>query len=152
MTSRSNAPSRSGPQGSEVLDPPQPSQNHHSIDQTRVEQPPFVSRPYSLAPNRTTAAGTTSGPQSLTASRSPSAAASPWSSRDSSPAGRLPRQQAGSTAARGMRSRKNSHDASPSRPTQPLTSTAPSAAAIKRALSAATAPQLQPGPAAEPLS
>lgn len=146
MTSRSNVLSRSGPQPSEVLDPPPPSQNHHSIDQTRVEQ-----RQYSLAPIRTPA-GTTSGPQSLTASRSPSAAASPWSSRDSSPAGRPPRQQPASAAARGMRSRKNSHDVSPSRPTQPVTSTAPSAAAIQRALSAATAPQLQPIPAAEPPS
>lgn len=151
MTSRSNALSRSGPQGSEVLDPLPSSQNHHSIDQTRVEQPSPVSRPYSLAPNRTPA-GTVSGLQSLTASRSPSAAASPWSSRDSSPSGRPPRQQAASAAARGMRSRKNSHDVSPSRSTQPLTSTAPSAAAIQRALSAAAVPQLQSTPAAEPPS
>jgi hypothetical protein len=143
MTSRSNVPSRP--------DPSQSSQIHHSIDQTRVEQPPPVSRPYSLAPNRTPL-GTTSGPQSLTASRSPSAAASPWTSRDSSPAGRPPRQQVASAAARGMRSRKNSHDVSPSRSTQPVTSTAPSAAAIQRALSAVTAPQLQPAPVAEPPS
>lgn len=145
MTSRNNAVARSGPQGSEALDPSPSSQNYLSIDQTRVEQPPPVSRQYSLVPNRTTA-GTTSGPQSLTASRSPSAAASPWSSRDSSPAGRPPRQQAAPAAARGMRSRKNSHDVSPSRSNQSLTSTAPSAAAIQRALSAAAVPQLQPEP------
>jgi hypothetical protein len=82
---------------------------------------------------------------SLSVSRSPSNGPSPRSSRDSSPAGRAFRQQGAGTSAQGMRSRKDSHDASPHRPPSITghTTTVPSAAAIQRALSAA-APQLQP--------
>jgi hypothetical protein len=99
-------------------------------------------------------AGPSSGVQSVSVSRSPSAAATPRSSRDSSPAGAAFRQtstNATSTtnASRGMRSRKNSHDVSPQRPSS-ITSTVPSAAAIQRALSSAAAPQLQPTSSVDP--
>jgi hypothetical protein len=80
---------------------------------------------------------------SLSVSRSPSNGPSPRSSRDSSPAGRAFRQQSAGTA-QGMRSRKDSHDASPSRPPSITGHTVPSAAAIQRALSATVNPQLQP--------
>jgi hypothetical protein len=88
---------------------------------------------------------------SLAASRSPSTGASPRSSRDSSPAGRAFRQQSAGASATGMRSRKDSHDASPHRPPS-ITGHAPSvpsAAAIQRALSAAATPQLQPSSVTE---
>ena len=90
-----------------------------------------------------------SGPLSSSTSRSPSSAASPHSSRDSSPAGRVFRQQ--SVPGAGMR---NSQDVSPHRPPSitGYTSSVPSAAAIQRALSAATTPQLQPAPTSEPAS
>jgi hypothetical protein len=100
-----------------------------------------------------------SGTHSLSTSRSPSTAASPHSSRDSSPAGRVFRQQsipgaASLTSQSGMRSRKDSHDVSPHRPPSitGYTSSVPSAAAIQRALSATTTPQLQPAPTSEPAS
>ncbi|KIW05693.1 uncharacterized protein PV09_03555 [Verruconis gallopava] len=112
--------------------------------------------PNSRASGNATGAVSNGSSLSLSASRSPSTAASPHSSRDSSPAGRVFRQQSlsGATVQNGMRSRKNSHDASPHRPPSVTghTSSVPSAAAIQRALSAATAPQLQPTPAAEPVS
>lgn len=147
MTSRSDGVSRPAPQDSSISVPPASSQTQ-SYEQTKADQPLNSSRASVTVPSRTSA-GTASGPQSLTASRSPSAANSPWSSRDSSPAGRPPRQQSTTVANRGMRSRKNSHDVSPSRSNQMPTSTVPSAAAIQRALSAAAAPQLQPTSATE---
>jgi hypothetical protein len=81
----------------------------------------------------------------LSVSRSPSNGPSPRSSRDSSPAGRAFRQQTAGASAQGMRSRKDSHDASPHRPPSITghTTSVPSAAAIQRALFATT-PQLQP--------
>ena len=95
-------------------------------------------------PTSTSRSGVTSHPHSLNVSRSPSNVASPRSSRDSSPAGRAFRQQSAGPP-QGMRSRQNSHEASPHRPPSITghTQSIPSAAAIQRALSAAT-PQLQP--------
>ncbi|KAH7081266.1 vacuolar segregation subunit 7-domain-containing protein [Paraphoma chrysanthemicola] len=73
---------------------------------------------------------------------------SPLSSRDASPARPLQRTTAppGTTAARsGIPSRKNSADASPNRgPSLAGSSNSPSAAAIQRALSSTSIPQLQP--------
>jgi hypothetical protein len=107
--------------------------------------------PYSR--NQAQSAGVASGPQPLGVSRSSSIAASPRSSRESSPAGPSFRQLSSSAAStantsRGMRSRKNSHDVSPQRSGN-TTSTVPSAAAIQRALSSTAAPQLQPTTSAE---
>jgi hypothetical protein len=111
-----------------------------------------ATRPPIPTNNRST--GTYSGTNSLNVSRSPSTQASPRSSRESSPAGRSFRQQTTSVAASGMRSRKDSHDASPHRPPSITghSGTIPSAAAIQRALSAATTPQLQPAPTSDPSS
>lgn len=87
-------------------------------------------------------------PPSLSTSSTPvlaALAAHPKSSRESSPAPRPhPRHQP--AASRGFRSRKNSHDHSPSRPPSitGLSPNVPSAAAIQRALSAQSTPPLQP--------
>ncbi|KAF2012205.1 hypothetical protein BU24DRAFT_435601 [Aaosphaeria arxii CBS 175.79] len=91
-------------------------------------------------------------------SASPSIANSPLSSRDPSPARPSQRQQSQQTAPSGhmpragLRSRKSSTDVSPSRgPTLPgTTTTVPSAAAIQRALSSASIPQLQPASVQDP--
>ncbi|KAF2274655.1 uncharacterized protein EI97DRAFT_459935 [Westerdykella ornata] len=87
---------------------------------------------------------------SRNASASPSTLQSPTSSRDTSPS-RQPQRLQGSTAAplrSGLRSRKNSIDVSPSGAPGVAGSnaTGPSAAAIQRALSSATTPQLSPAP------
>lgn len=92
-----------------------------------------------------------SGSLSLSTSRSPSTAASPHSSRDSSPAGRIFRQQSvpGAGGSSGMR---KSQDVSPHRPPS-ITGyerSVPSAAAIQRALSAAATPSLPPTSAPTP--
>ncbi|TKX20066.1 hypothetical protein C1H76_7748 [Elsinoe australis] len=87
----------------------------------------------------------------LVPSLPPSATASPQTSRNTSPIrpSVRPQETPQNTAQRaaGIRSRKNSHDASPIRPTstQSTSSAPPSAAAIQRALSAASVPQLHPG-------
>ncbi|KAF2671149.1 hypothetical protein BT63DRAFT_209495 [Microthyrium microscopicum] len=108
---------------------------------------PHNSRASAIPRNQSQSVGPPSSIHSLNVSRSPSLAASPRSSRDSSPAGPPFRHTsstgATSTASRGMRSRKNSHDVSPQRPPSSFNSTVPSAAAIQRALSQ-TVPQLQP--------
>ncbi|KAK5002937.1 hypothetical protein LTR28_010797, partial [Elasticomyces elasticus] len=87
--------------------------------------------------------------RTLVVPTSPSAGSSPRTSRNTSPVRPQPRQDMPQSVARvGLsRSRKNSQDASPSRPAllAAVPSTAPSAAAIQRALSAATVPQLKPG-------
>lgn len=90
---------------------------------------------------------------------SPSAGNSPQTSRNTSPIRQAQKQEAVHTTSRagGLRSRKNSHDASPSRPPSMTPSahsvpSVPSAAAIQRALSASTVPQLQPGPVTEAVS
>lgn len=116
----------------------------------RVPQEPSVILHPSSA-QTTAATPAKNGTRSLTASRSPSAGNSPWSSREASPAGRHQRQQQTASAVSTRRSRKNSHDISPVRSSQPLPpASVPSAAAIQRALSAATAtPQLQPTSATE---
>jgi hypothetical protein len=90
----------------------------------------------------------------LSVSRSPSNGPSPRSSRDSSPAGRAFRQQGAGATAQGMRSRKDSHDASPHRPPSipGHTTTIPSAASIQRALSTTAALQLQPTTVSETTS
>lgn len=87
----------------------------------------------------------------LVPSLPPSVTASPQTSRNTSPIrpSVRPQETPQNTAQRaaGIRSRKNSHDASPIRPTstQSTSSAPPSAAAIQRALSAASVPQLHPG-------
>ncbi|KAF2218594.1 vacuolar segregation subunit 7-domain-containing protein [Elsinoe ampelina] len=83
----------------------------------------------------------------LVPSLPPSVSASPQTSRNTSPIrpSVRPQETPHSTAQRaaGIRSRKNSHDASPIRPVSTQSSAAPpSAAAIQRALSAAAVPQL----------
>ncbi|PNS17512.1 Vacuolar segregation protein 7 [Sphaceloma murrayae] len=89
----------------------------------------------------------------LVPSLPPSVTASPQTSRNTSPIrpSARPQESIQTTAQRaaGFRSRKNSHDASPIRPTSTHSSTTaapPSAAAIQRALSAASVPQLHPAP------
>lgn len=111
-------------------------------------------KPRPAIPTNNRSTGTYSGTHSLTVSRSPSTQASPRSSRESSPAGRSFRQQSTSGAASGMRSRKDSYDVSPHRPPSITghSGTIPSAAAIQRALSAATTPQLQPVSTTDPSS
>ncbi|KAH7091528.1 vacuolar segregation subunit 7-domain-containing protein [Paraphoma chrysanthemicola] len=93
--------------------------------------------------HQTTLAGT----RALNVSGTPSPK-SPLSSRDASPARPLQRTTAppSTTAARsGIPSRKNSADASPNRgPSLASSSNSPSAAAIQRALSSTSIPQLQP--------
>ncbi|KAF4548893.1 Vacuolar segregation subunit 7-like protein [Elsinoe fawcettii] len=95
----------------------------------------------------------------LVPSLPPSVSASPQTSRNTSPIRPSVRpQETPQTAAQraaGIRSRKNSHDASPIRPVSTQSSAAPpSAAAIQRALSAATVPQLHAtnGPIADAVS
>ncbi|KAK4992884.1 Vacuolar inheritance and morphology protein [Elasticomyces elasticus] len=94
--------------------------------------------------------------RTLVVPTSPSAGSSPRTSRNTSPVRPQPRQDMPQSVARvGLsRSRKNSQDASPSRPAllASVPSTAPSAAAIQRALSAATVPQLKPGPVSDAVS
>lgn len=84
-----------------------------------------------------------------------SASNSPHTSRNTSPIRPSLKQEISQTSTRvGLRSRKNSHDASPSRPsanTIPVPSV-PSAAAIQRALSATNVPQMTPGPVTEAVS
>ena len=78
-----------------------------------------------------------------------------YNSRNTSPIRPSLRQESSQHATKpAFRSRKNSHDASPSRPliTTPPPHSVPSAAAIQRALSATTVPQLQLGPVAEAVS
>ena len=147
MTSRGDGQSRLGPQDSStpVL---HISTRNLASEQPKSDQPATAPRLTATAPSRVSA-GIASGPQSLVASRTPSAANSPWSSRDSSPAGRPARPQAGGPSNRSMSSRKSSQDASPVRSSQIPTSTIPSAAAIQRALSAAAVPQLQPASGSE---
>ncbi|QDS71754.1 hypothetical protein FKW77_009048 [Venturia effusa] len=125
--------------------------NNNARSQTTTTRPPVPTNNRSTG----TLSGTLSGTHSLAASRSPSIAASPRSSRDSSPAGRPFRQQNTSGAApSGMRSRKDSHDVSPNRPANITahSGTVPSAAAIQRALSAATTPQLPTALTSDPSS
>ncbi|GAB7352247.1 hypothetical protein MBLNU459_g2717t2 [Dothideomycetes sp. NU459] len=80
------------------------------------------------------------------------AGTSPHGSRTASPVRPSVRQDTPQAAVPGrtgtLRSRQNSHDTSPSRPAALSThsSTVPSAAAIQRALSATSVPQLQPAP------
>ncbi|KAH7378250.1 vacuolar segregation subunit 7-domain-containing protein [Pyrenochaeta sp. MPI-SDFR-AT-0127] len=91
---------------------------------------------------------TLAGVRSLNVSGSPSSATSPLSSRDASPARPPQRPQApsGTNPKPGFRSRKSSTDVSPSRgPSLAGSSTkTPSAAAIQRALSATSIPELPP--------
>ncbi|TLD18309.1 hypothetical protein E2P81_ATG12104 [Venturia nashicola] len=127
--------------------------NSNSNSNSSNTRPQPTTRPTIPTNNRST--GTFSGPHSLAVSRSPSTVASPRSSRDSSPAGRPLRQQTTSSAASsGMPSRKDSHDVSPHRPAcvTAHSGTIPSAAAIQRALSAATTPQLPIAPTSDPSS
>lgn len=81
-----------------------------------------------------------SAPPSLAVSAAASTVTSPQSSRNTSPIRPPQRQQSSAGAVGGLRSR------SPSRPPSipNLSTSIPSAAAIQRALSAATTPQLQP--------
>jgi hypothetical protein len=88
---------------------------------------------------------------------------SPISSRDSSPAGPFMNRNnnfssastTASTASRGMRSRKNSHEVSPQRSQPsgssgaPSSAAPPTAAALQKALSSATIPELQPSTASD---
>ncbi|KAF2675621.1 hypothetical protein K458DRAFT_212511 [Lentithecium fluviatile CBS 122367] len=97
---------------------------------------------------------TLNGARSLNVSGSPSTAASPLSSRDTSPA-RPPKRSNTSTGALPKTerlSRKSSTDVSPNRGPSlagPST-TVPSAAAIQRALSSANIPQLSPAATQDP--
>ena len=81
---------------------------------------------------------------------------SPQTSRNTSPIRPGPRSETQTpqtiTRAGGLRSRDASHDTSPSRPPITTTHSTPSAAAIQRALSATSVPQLQPGPVTEAVS
>jgi hypothetical protein len=121
----------------------------------RAPQPPpasaSASDSASMAPTRPK---TLSGTHSLNVSGSPSNANSPMSSRDSSPARPSPRQAAssGTLSKSGLRSRKSSTDVSPNRGTSYTgpNSTVPSAAAIQRALSSASIPQLPPTATQDP--
>ncbi|KAF2876702.1 vacuolar segregation subunit 7-domain-containing protein [Massariosphaeria phaeospora] len=97
---------------------------------------------------------TDNGVRSLNASASPSTTTSPRSSRGTSPT--RPSQRgpasAGPLPKPGLRSRKSSADASPSRGPSLAgpSNTVPSAAAIQRALSAANIPQLPPASSQDP--
>lgn len=143
MMTESLATTTTGSQGGEAED------NNGSNPNTR---PTTTARPTIPTNNRST--GTFSGTPSLAVSRSSSAAASPRSSRDSSPAAIFRQQTTSGAASFGMRSRKDSHDVSPHRPASITghSGTVPSAAAIQRALSAATTPQLPIAPTSDPSS
>ncbi|KAJ4374977.1 Vacuolar inheritance and morphology protein [Neocucurbitaria cava] len=91
---------------------------------------------------------TLAGARSLNASGSPSSATTPLSSRDASPArpNQRPAAPSATNPRSGFRSRRTSTDVSPSRASSLAGSTAktPSAAAIQRALSATSIPELPP--------
>ena len=125
--------------------------NHNHNHNHTLRGPPQPSPPSALdsgppaapaAPSRLPAPA---APRILGASGSPSAA-SPWSSRDTSPARPPPKPLAPSSLSKPhLRTQKSSTDGSPSRgPGLPGAGpTVPSAAAIQRALSSANIPQLQ---------
>ncbi|KAF1984327.1 hypothetical protein K402DRAFT_406018 [Aulographum hederae CBS 113979] len=148
-------------------DPDLPDPTSPSASQMPAPPPQPLSRNISTAlplstPSSTTASTTSlpakaltnpvPSPQVLVPTGSP-ATTSPRTSRDTSPTRLQHRSNTAgaSSAARGLRSRKNSTDLSPHRPpsiagTSP---SVPSAAAIQRALSSASAPQLQPASPSE---
>ncbi|KAF2730883.1 hypothetical protein EJ04DRAFT_444133 [Polyplosphaeria fusca] len=145
MTSHNDLSFRSVTGAPESAEPAATTPSHTSMATNRPQPPASAS---DSGPSRQQAL------RSLNVSGSPSTANSPLSSRDTSPIRQQNRQSgpSGPLPKSGLRSRKSSTDVSPNRgPSLAGSSTTvPSAAAIQRALSAASIPQLPPTNSQDP--